>query len=83
MNVTIKLVAMNGLLPTGFDEWGVASVSLPEGITVSEAVDNYTEAKGSGYLVLLNGSPLPPEERVTHLLTEGDELNIFPPIHGG
>ena len=35
------------------------------------------------HLVLVNGSYVPPEQRLTHVLKEGDVLAIWPPIAGG
>jgi sulfur carrier protein ThiS len=35
------------------------------------------------HLVLVNGSFVPPEQRATRELVEGDVLAIWPPIAGG
>jgi sulfur carrier protein ThiS len=35
------------------------------------------------HLVLVNGVYVPPAERATHALNEGDVLAIWPPIAGG
>ena len=35
------------------------------------------------HLVLVNGHYIQPEQRLTHTLSEGDVLAIWPPIAGG
>ncbi len=35
------------------------------------------------YPALVNGTPIPPEERDQTFLKEGDHLVVFPPIEGG
>ena len=35
------------------------------------------------HLVLVNGVYVPPEERATRTLVEGDVLAIWPPVAGG
>ena len=35
------------------------------------------------HLVLINGVFVPPEERATSFLKEGDTLAVWPPIAGG
>lgn len=79
LRVTICLMAM-GQYPDGFDESGNKEASVPEGTTITDIIGSLPAITGAH---LINGTPVPPEARDTHLLKEGDELTLFPPIHGG
>ena len=58
-------------------------LELPEGSAVAQAIEPFHLPAKQVHLVLVNGSYVPPEQRLTHVLNEGDVLAIWPPIAGG
>jgi molybdopterin converting factor small subunit len=73
MKVKVKLFA--SLRKFGPDE---QVIELPEGATIDDAIDSLNIPKIS-LLRILNGEHRPAK----HLLRDGDELALFPPIAGG
>ncbi|HRP97812.1 MAG TPA: MoaD/ThiS family protein [Rhodocyclaceae bacterium] len=58
-------------------------LDVPEGTTVADMIARYHVPEESAHLVLINGVFVPPAERLSRRLAEGDELAIWPPIAGG
>jgi sulfur carrier protein ThiS len=58
-------------------------LDVPEGTTVADMIARYHVPEKSAHLVLINGVFVPPAERMSRRLAEGDELAIWPPIAGG
>ncbi len=74
MKVKIKLFAT--LRKFGPEE---QVMELPEGATVEDAIQRIDIPGNLPLLKIVNGEHRPPR----HLLKEGDELALFPPIAGG
>ena len=51
--------------------------------TISQIIAPFGLPPRLVHLVLVNGHYIPPEQRPTHTLVEGDVLAIWPPIAGG
>lgn len=83
MNVKVKLVSMPGHQPTGFDEFGNATLRLEDSTSVSALLGQLNLSDLESYMVLVNGDTVPPSEHATHSLKDGDEAAIFPPMEGG
>jgi sulfur carrier protein ThiS len=58
-------------------------LELPEGTAVQEVIDRFRLPAPLVHLVLVNGAFVPPSERATRRLAEGDALAIWPPVAGG
>ena len=56
---------------------------LPEGSSVAQVIEPFGLPQNMVHLVLVNGVYVPPEQRLSHVLKDGDVLAIWPPIAGG
>jgi sulfur carrier protein ThiS len=83
MKVELKLYAsLSRYLPKGAVDHAV-TLDLAEGVTPSQVIDEMKLPRESCFLVLVNGVFVPPEERASRTMHEGDALAIWPPIAGG
>lgn len=83
MKVELKLYAsLSRYLPKGaVDHKAVLDVA--EGTTPLQLIDEMRLPRESCFLVLVNGVFVPPGERESRVMNEGDALAIWPPIAGG
>jgi sulfur carrier protein ThiS len=58
-------------------------LEVPADTTIADMIARYRVPEKSAHLVLVNGVFVPPEQRPTRRLAEGDELAVWPPIAGG
>ena len=83
MKIKVKLVSMPGHQPAGFDDGGNALLQLDDKSTVSDMMSRLALSELEIYMVLVNGETIPPSEREDHLLKDGDDVAVFPPMEGG
>jgi sulfur carrier protein ThiS len=84
MQITFKLYASLGeYLPAEGRRGNEVTLDVPEGATIDAVTAPYGLPPRLVHLVLVNGVFVPPPERATHALREGDVLAIWPPIAGG
>ena len=84
MRITFKLYASLGeYLPADRRRGNEVGLELPEGTTIEQATAPYGLPPKLVHLVLVNGSFVPPADRASHVLKDGDVLAIWPPIAGG
>jgi sulfur carrier protein ThiS len=85
MRITFKLFAsLTDYLPPGRERGSNSvDVDVPEGASIGEVVAPFQLPQKLVHLVLVNGIYVPPTERSTRRLSEGDVLAIWPPIAGG
>jgi sulfur carrier protein ThiS len=84
MQITFKLYASLGdHLPADKRRGNEMPLELAEGSTVAQAIVPFNLPMKLVHLVLVNGHFIPPEQRDTRVLVEGDVLAIWPPIAGG
>ena len=88
MLITFKLFAtLSEYLPRELDghvrKDNQLALDVPEGTSVQAVIDRFPMPRALVHLVLVNGAYLPPAERPTRLLVEGDAVAVWPPIAGG
>jgi len=88
MRVTLKLFAMlSDHLPAagagGPRQGNEVVLELPEGASAQGVIEQLRLPPRLVHLVLVNGVYIAPQARASHLLMDGDELAIWPPIAGG
>lgn len=84
MLITFKLYAsLTDYLPVDRRNGNAMPLDLPPGATVAQTVARFALPMKLVHLVLINGVYVPPEDRGSRVLAEGDTLAIWPPIAGG
>lgn len=84
MQITLKLYAsLTDYLPPDQRAGNRVGLDVAPGATVSMVIEPFKLPMKLVHLVLINGHYVPPEERGSRALVEGDVLAIWPPIAGG
>ncbi|MFZ2653110.1 MAG: MoaD/ThiS family protein [Burkholderiaceae bacterium] len=84
MKITFKLYAgLTDFLPAQDRTSNRVVLDLPEGTPISKVIEPFGLPQKMVHLVLVNGTFVAPELRLSHVLNEGDVLAIWPPIAGG
>lgn len=83
MKVELKLFAsLSHYLPNGAVNHK-AVLDVADGTTPMQLIDQMKLPREACFLVLVNGVFVPPDERESREMHEGDALAIWPPIAGG
>lgn len=84
MRITFKLYAsLTKYLPHEARLDNRVSLELADGTTVQQVIEPYGMPTSLVHLVLINGTYVPPDQRLSRVLQDGDVLAIWPPIAGG
>ncbi|MEW6514256.1 MAG: MoaD/ThiS family protein [Pseudomonadota bacterium] len=84
MKIVFKLFAsLQDYLPVEAKIRNALELDLPDGTTVQQVIERFDLPQKSCHLVLIDGHFVPPAERSTRNLKEGNTLAIWPPIAGG
>jgi sulfur carrier protein ThiS len=84
MQITFKLYASLGeYLPADRRRANQMPLEVPADATIAQIIEPFDLPMKLVHLVLINGVFVPPEERASRTLREGDVLAIWPPIAGG
>jgi sulfur carrier protein ThiS len=84
MRITLKLYAsLTEHLPADRRRGNELPLQAREGATIDEVVAPFSLPPRLVHLVLVNGRFVPPAERATQPLRDGDVLAIWPPVAGG
>ncbi|HEX5633595.1 MAG TPA: MoaD/ThiS family protein [Gemmatimonadales bacterium] len=84
MNITFKLYAsLTEYLPAEARAGNAVPLEVPAEASIARVIEPFGLPPRLVHLVLVNGVFVPPAERLTRTLKEGDVLAIWPPIAGG
>jgi sulfur carrier protein ThiS len=84
MKITFKLYAsLTAYLPAEARTDNRVTLDVADDATVGQIIEPYGLPPKLVHLVLVNGTYVPPEHRLTHRLKPDDVLAIWPPIAGG
>ena len=84
MQITFKLYAsLTEHLPPERRVGNQMPLEVADGATIADVIAPFNLPMKLVHLVLINGVFIPPEQRATRALQEGDVLAIWPPIAGG
>jgi len=84
MQITFKLYAsLTEYLPLERRAGNQMTLDVAPDATLAQIVEPFKLPPKLVHLVLINGHFVPPAERATRTLAEGDVLAIWPPIAGG
>jgi sulfur carrier protein ThiS len=84
MHITFKLYAgLTDYLPAEHRTGNLMPLEVAPGATIAQIIEPFHMPEKLVKLVLVNGVYVPPEERATRTLVEGDVLAIWPPVAGG
>ncbi|WP_126444577.1 MoaD/ThiS family protein [Sulfuricystis multivorans] len=84
MKITFKLFAsLQDHLPFEARAKNALEIELPEGTTIAQVIERFALPAASCKLVLVDGVFVPPAERASRTLKDGETLAIWPPIAGG
>ena len=84
MQITFKLYAsLTQYLPADARESNQLKLDVSPDASVAQIIEPFNLPQKLVHLVLINGTYVPPEQRLSRTLVEGDVLAIWPPIAGG
>ena len=83
MKVRIKLISPIVSPPPGFDKFGIAVVDIDCEATLADTLARFDLTVQEPYMTLVNSETIVASERDRHVMGDGDEVTIFPPIQGG
>jgi sulfur carrier protein ThiS len=84
MQITFKLYAsLTDYLPAERRRANLMPLEVAPDASIAQIIEPFGMPMKLVHLVLVNGTYVPPEQRATRTLQEGDVLAIWPPIAGG
>lgn len=84
MQITFKLYAtLTQHLPPEHRAANRMTLEVAPGASIAQIIEPFGLPEKLVHLVLVNGTYVPPEQRLSKTLNEGDVLAIWPPIAGG
>ena len=58
-------------------------MEVDDGMTIAQIIEPFGMPEKLVHLVLVNGTFVPPEDRASKVLNDGDVLAVWPPVAGG
>ena len=83
ITVGFQLVSIDPSEVRGLGRDGVGEIPVKDGGTLADAMKMIGLDPTHPFMTLINGEPVPPEDRATRVLADGVQVVVFPPIEGG
>lgn len=84
MRITFKLFAtLQDYLPAEAKKTNALALELEAETTVQQVIERFGLPQKLCHLVLIDGHFVPPAERATRELRDGETFAIWPPVAGG
>jgi sulfur carrier protein ThiS len=83
ITVGFQLVSIDAADYKGLGRDGIGEIPLKDNGTLADAMTMIGMKPELGFMTLVNGDPVAPENRVQKNLKDGDQVVVFPPIEGG
>lgn len=83
INVGFQLVSIDPSEFKGLGRDGIGEIPLKDSGTLADAMTMIGMNPEMGFMTLVNGDPVAPENRTEKTLNDGDQVVVFPPIEGG
>ena len=83
IKVGFQLVSIDAADYKGLNREGLGDIPLKDGGSLTDAMNMIGMKPELGFMTLVNGDPVSPENRGEKTLNDGDQVVVFPPIEGG
>ncbi len=83
ITVGFQLVSIDAVDYKGLGRDGIGEIPLKDNGTLADAMTMIGMKPELGFMTLVNGDPVAPENRTSKSLKNGDQVVVFPPIEGG
>jgi len=83
IHVGFQLVSIDAADYKGLGRDGLGEIPLKDGGNLADAMTMIGMNPELGFMTLVNGDPVAPENRAARALNDGDQIVVFPPIEGG
>lgn len=83
ISVGFQLVSIDPSEAKGLGKDGVGDIPVKDGGTLADAMSMVGLPADQPFMTMVNGNPVPPEDRDKKALVDGDQVVVFPPIEGG
>lgn len=83
IQVGIQVVSIDTSQLRGIGRDGIGDIPLKDEGSLADAMRMVHLAPDEPFMTLVNGEPVGPEDRAAHVMKDGDQIVVFPPIEGG
>ncbi len=83
MEIELKLFATLGRHLPATAKRNAVRIEIPAESTAYDVIDAHGIDRDEAFMVVRNGVFMPPQQRASEALCEGDVLVIWPPVAGG
>lgn len=83
ITVGFQLISVDAADYKGLNREGLGDIPLKDGGSLADAMTMIGMKPELGFMTLVNGDPVSPENRTEKTLNDGDQVVVFPPIEGG